>query len=189
MPPQGRIWQELTWSWAYSTGHPASDQNLEAAAKAAWPYALLCSWSYLNDHAAAHDLMDHAVQNTFDYLGRHPGCSETKLLWRMKSVIKRRARQQSTKQNREIPYGSLLDLEAMYTGSSDAEQRVYASELLARLSPFASSITEWRWLGYSWRKIAQHLDMDHTAVRRAYFREVESLLNTFSQSGELSGCD
>jgi DNA-directed RNA polymerase specialized sigma24 family protein len=183
MPPQGPIWQELTWSWAYSTGHPASDQNLEAAAKAAWPYALLCSWSYLNDHAAAHDLMDHAVQNTFDYLGRHLGCSETKLLWRMKSVIKRRARQQSTKRNREIPYGSLLDLEAMYTGPSDAEQRVYATELLARLSPFARSITEWRWLGYSWRKIAQHLDMDHTAVRRAYFREVESLLNTFSQSG------
>jgi DNA-directed RNA polymerase specialized sigma24 family protein len=118
-----------------------------------------------------------------------PGCTETKLLWRMKSVIKRRARQQSTKRNREIPYGSLLDLEAMYTGPSDAEQRVYASELLARLSPFARSITEWRWLGYSWRKIAQHLDMDHTAVRRAYFREVESLLNTFSQSGELSGCD
>lgn len=38
--------------------HPASDQKLEIAAKAAWPYALLCSWSYLNDLAAAHDLMD-----------------------------------------------------------------------------------------------------------------------------------
>jgi DNA-directed RNA polymerase specialized sigma24 family protein len=149
---------------------------------------MLCSWSYLNDHAAAHDLMDHAVQNTFDYLGRHPGSSETKLLARMRSVIKRRAQQQSTERNREIPYGSLLDLEAMYAGPSDAEQRVYANELLARLSPFARSITEWRWLGYSWRKIAQHLDMDHTAVRRAYFREVESLLSTFSQSGELSRC-
>ena len=189
MPPQGRIWQELTWSWAYSTGHPASDQNLEAAAKAAWPYALLCSWTYLHDHAAAHDLMDRAVQNTFEYLGRHPACSETKLLWRIKSVLKRRARQQSTKRNREIPYGSLFDLEALYTAPSDVEQRVYASELLARLSPFARSITEWRWLGYSWRKIAQHLDMDHTAVRRAYFWEVESLLSTFSQSGELSRCD
>ena len=133
--------------------------------------------------------MDHAVQNTFDYLVRHPGCSETKLLWRLKSVIKRRARQQLTRRRREIPSGSLLDLEAMYAGPSDAEQRVYASELLARLSPFARSIAEWRQVGYSWRKIAQHLDMDHTTVRRAYFREVESLLNTFSQSGELSGCD
>src|SRR5271163_2342810 len=76
MQPQGRIWQELTWSWAYSTGHPASDQRLEAAAKVAWPYALLCAWTYLNDHAAAHDLMDHAVQNAFDYLGRHTECPD-----------------------------------------------------------------------------------------------------------------
>jgi hypothetical protein len=36
MQPHGRIWQELTWSWAYSTGHPTSDQRLEAAAKTAW---------------------------------------------------------------------------------------------------------------------------------------------------------
>jgi hypothetical protein len=35
MQPHGRIWQELTWSWAYSTGHPTSDQRLEAAAKTA----------------------------------------------------------------------------------------------------------------------------------------------------------
>ena len=33
MPPNGRSWKELTWSWAYSTGHPASDQKLEAAAR------------------------------------------------------------------------------------------------------------------------------------------------------------
>jgi len=86
MQPHGRIWQELTWSWAYSTGHPTSDQRLEAAAKAAWPYALLCAWTYLNDHAAAHDLMDHAVQNTFDYLGRHTDCPDKKLAWRIKGA-------------------------------------------------------------------------------------------------------
>lgn len=189
MPPQGRIWRELTWSWAYSTGHPASDQNLEAAAKAAWPYALLCSWSYLNDHAAAHDLMDYAVQNTFDYLGRHPGCSETRLLWRIKSVIKRRARQQSTKRNREIPFGSLRDLEELYTGQAEAEQRVYANELFERLSPFAQSIVRRRWLGYSWREIARELEMDHTAVRRAYYVELNSVLHSLSRPGACTSCD
>lgn len=171
MQPHGRIWQELTWSWAYSTGHHTSDQRLEAAAKAAWPCALLCAWTYLNDHAAAHDLMDHAVENAFNYLGRHTDCSDRKLALRIKSVIKRRARQQSAKKSREIQYGSLLDLGKVSVGQSEAEQRVYANELFARLSPFAQSIVEWRWLGYSWRKIAEHLDMDHTAVRRAYFRE------------------
>jgi hypothetical protein len=131
MQPHGRIRQELTWSWAYSTGHPTSDQRLEAAAKAVWPYALLCAWTYLNDHAAAHDLMDHAVENAFDYLGRHPDCPDNKLASRLKSVVKRRVRQQSAKRSREIQYGSLLDLDQLYVGRSEAEQRVYANELFA----------------------------------------------------------
>jgi DNA-directed RNA polymerase specialized sigma24 family protein len=130
--------------------------------------------------------MDHAVENAFGYLGRHPDCPDNKLASRIKSVIKRRARQQSVKRNREIQYGSLLDLDQIYVGRSEAEQRVYANELFARLSPFAQSIVEWRWLGYSWRKIAEHLDMDHTAVRRAYFRELESLRQTLSQLGVVS---
>ena len=188
MPPHGRIWQELTWSWAYSTGHPASDQRLEAAAKAAWPYALLSAWTYLNDHAAAHDLMDHAVQNTSNYIGRHPDFPDRKLAWHIKSVIKRRARQQAAKKSREIQYGSLLDLEKLYVGQPEVEQRIYANELFARLSPFAQSIVRWRWLGYSWREIAKNLDMDHTAVRRAYFREMASLLHALSHSGDLSQC-
>jgi hypothetical protein len=37
-------------------------------------------------------------------------------------------------------------------------------------------------LGYSWREIADSLEMDHTVVRRAYFREVETLLNELSRS-------
>ena len=86
MPPKGRIWQELTWSWAFSTGHLASDQKLAAAAEAAWPYALLYAWTYLNDHDAAHDLMDHAIENTRDYAGRHADFPVEKLEWRMKST-------------------------------------------------------------------------------------------------------
>jgi len=35
--------------------------------------------------------MDHAVQNAFDYLGRHTDCPDKKLAWRIKSVIKRAA--------------------------------------------------------------------------------------------------
>jgi DNA-directed RNA polymerase specialized sigma24 family protein len=130
--------------------------------------------------------MDHAVQNAFDYLGRHVDCPDKKLALRIKGVIKRRARQQAAKKSREIQYGSLADLEKMYVGQSETEQRMYAIELFARLSPFARSIVEWRWLGYSWRKIAEDLDMDHTAVRRAYFRDFDSLRHALSQPGVLS---
>ena len=93
MTPNVRSSKELTWSWAYSTGHPASDQKLEAAAHAAWSYASLCAWTYLNDHDSAVDLMDHAVQNASQYLARHIDAPEQKLTARIKSVIRRRARQ------------------------------------------------------------------------------------------------
>ena len=188
MQPQGSNWKEPTWSWASSTGSPASNEKLEAAAKAAWPYAIRCAWTYLYDHAAAYDLMDHAVENAASYILRHAECPEMKLTARIKSVIKRRAQQQSAKRRLEIPYGSLIDMEKLYIGQPEAEQRVYGRELLERLSPVAQSIVKWRALGYSWRKIAEDLEMDHTAVRRAYIREMESLLHDLSQPGELSQC-
>jgi len=182
MSPKESIWQELTWTWAYSTGHQASDQRLEAAAKAAWPYAMLCAWTYLNDHHAAHDLMDLAVENTSQYALRQQDLPVRHLVWRMKSVIRRRARQQAAKRRFEVPYGSLLEVEKLYFVEPDAQERVYAGELMDRLAPFAQSIAKWRWLGFSWREIAQQLEMDHTVVRRAFFREIASLLDTLSRS-------
>ena len=116
MQPQGSNWKEPTWSWAHSTGSPASNEQLEAAAKAAWPYAIRCAWTYLYDHAAAYDLMDHAVENTANYILRHAECPEMKLTARIKSVIKRRARQLSAKRRLEIPHGSLIDMEKLYIG-------------------------------------------------------------------------
>ena len=133
--------------------------------------------------------MDHAVHNAVDYIGRHPDPLQDKLTARIKSVIRRRAQQLEAKSSRELSYGSLADLEPIYAEQPEIEQRVYANELLTLLSPFANSIVHWRWLGYSWREIAKQFDMDHTAVRRAYFRELESVLQNLSRSGDSSQCD
>jgi hypothetical protein len=189
MAPSGPSWEELTWSWAYSTGHQASDQKLETAAKAAWSYSVLCAWTYLSDHDASSDLMEHAVRNASRYVTRHPDSPSDKLIARIKSVIRRRAKQLAARRNRELAYGSMLDMEQFLTGQLNAEERIYAGELLSRLTPFAQSIVNWRWHGYTWREIAGELEMDHTAVRRAYLRELESLLQSLSRSGESSRCD
>jgi hypothetical protein len=189
MPPTDPSWEDLTWSWAYSTGHPASDQKLEAAAKAAWPYSLLCAWTYLNDQDAARELTEHAVQNASQYITRHPDASSEKLAARVKSVIRRRARQLAARRNRELPYGSMLDMEHLLVGHIAIESRIYANELFSRLTPFAQTIVHWRSGGYTWREIAGEMDMDHTAVRRAYLRELESLLQSLSQPGDAPQCD
>ncbi len=189
MPPTGPSREELTWSWAYTTGHQASDQKLEAAAKAAWSYSLLCARTYLNDQDAAHELMEHAVHNASQYVVRHPDAPPEKLVARIKSVIRRRARQLSAKLSRELSVGSMLDMESLLTGELEAEKRVFANELLSRLSPFARAIVNRRSEGYTWREIAGELEMDHTAVRRAYLRELEALLQGLSRSGDSPKCD
>ncbi len=188
MPPKGRNWKELTWSWAYSTGHPASDQKLEAAAHAAWPYAFLCAWTYLNDHDAAVDLMDHAVQNASKYIVRNGDPPPNKLAARIKSVIRRRARQLAAKRSRELPSGSMYDMEHLLVGHPEAEQRAHARELFSRLSPTAQSIFNRRRLGYSWREIGGKLEMYHSAVRRAYFLELGLVLRSLSPPGDSPKC-
>jgi hypothetical protein len=184
MEPKSRTWQELTWSWAFSTGSQAPDQRLAVAAEAAWPYALLCAWSYLNDRDAAHDLMDYAIQKTAEYGERHADFPVKKLTWHMKSSLKRCAQKQAARRRFEVLYGSLADLEKLRMGGPSADQQVYAKELFDSLSPFAQSIANWRVIGYSWREIASELEMDHTVVRRAYFREVDSVIDNLSRSGD-----
>jgi len=189
MPPTDPSLEELTWSWAYTTGHQASDQKLEAAAKAAWSYSLLCARTYLNDQDAARELMEHAVHNAFRYVARHPDAPPEKLIARIKSVVRRRGRQLSAKRSRELASGSMLDMESLLAGEMEAEKAVFANELLSRLSPFARAIVNRRLSGYTWREIAGELEMDHTAVRRAYLRELEALLRELSRSGDSPKCD
>jgi DNA-directed RNA polymerase specialized sigma24 family protein len=184
MPPTGPRWEELTWSWAGSTGHRTSDQKLAPAAKASWPYALLCAWIYLNDHDVAYELMEHAVQNAGDYLDRHPEATDQKLIARVRSGLRRRARQIARRHSREISRGSLSDLESLSVGASEVEQRAIANQLFLRLSPFAQSVLNRRSMGFTWREIASHLELDHTVIRRAYFRELELLLHSLSRPGE-----
>jgi hypothetical protein len=47
---------------------------------------------------------------------------------------------------------------------------------------------DWRSMDYSWREIAAKVELDHTSVRRAFNREVNSLLQDLSQPGEMSQC-
>jgi DNA-directed RNA polymerase specialized sigma24 family protein len=183
-PPMEPHWKDLPWSWAWSTGQVASDQKLEAAAKAAWPYALLCAWTYLDDRDEAHDLMEHAVRNAGEYFSRHPASTVQKLTARIRSVIRRRAKQIAHQRRREVASGSLLDLEHLRPSAGEVEEGAIASELFSRLSPFAQNVLNRRAFGYTWRDIAAELDLDHTVVRRAYFRELQSLLRSLSRPGE-----
>jgi hypothetical protein len=118
------------------------------------------------------------------YITRHPDAPSEKLAARIKRVIRRRAKQLAARRNRDVPYGSMLDMEHLRACHLAVESRIYANELFSRLTLFAQTIVRWRSGGYTWREIAGEMDMDHTAVRRAYLRELESLLQSLSQPGD-----
>jgi DNA-directed RNA polymerase specialized sigma24 family protein len=190
MPPKySDSWQELTWSSANPTGDLALDQRMEAAAKAAWPYALLCAWIYLNDRDSAYDLMDHAVRTASEYARHHGDNLPDNLTVKLTDIIRSRAKRLAAKKNREVQVGSPAELERMLVAPPQAEQTAIASELFEQLSPFTQSVFHWRLLGYSWREIGQQLEMHHTTVRRAYLRELQSLLHNISLRGGVRSCD
>jgi DNA-directed RNA polymerase specialized sigma24 family protein len=128
--------------------------------------------------------MEHAVRNTGEYFSRHPDTTEQKLAARIRSVIRRRAKQMAHQRRREVASGSFLDLEHLRASTGEVEESTIASELFSRLSPFAQSVLNRREFGYTWRDIAVEMDLDHTVVRRAYFRELQSLLRSLSRPGE-----
>ncbi|MFZ0395082.1 MAG: hypothetical protein WBX09_19865 [Terracidiphilus sp.] len=132
----------------------------------------------------AYDLMEHALSNAGEYFARHPDSTEQKLTARIRSVIRRRAKQIAHQRRREVASGSLLDLEHLRVSAGEVEESAIENELLLRLSPFAQSVFNRREFGYTWRDIAAELDLDHTVVRRAYFRELQSLRRSLSRPGE-----
>ena len=81
------------------------------------------------------------------------------------------------------------DFEAMCACQPDIEQHTYATEIFAGLSPFAQGIVNRRWLGYSWREIGRDLEMDYSEARKAYFRELGSLLRGLARPGDSPKCD
>ena len=49
-------------------------------------------------------------------------------------------------------------------------------QILAQMSERSRKITFWRIEGHTWRQIADKLNVNHTAARRAYHRELRRLL-------------
>jgi len=169
--------------WYVGSKQYGAEHPIRKACAAAWPYALYCAMRYLRDQDKAYDLMDAAVENIERYYERFQGKrTSTQLLYRMLSVLNRLSKQWVRKR-REIPCGTLSDLDLITTTLAlkpEAEQAAYVSQVLARLSDRARLVTFWRVEGFTWRQIADRLGSDHTTVRRAYQKELRALLTTIS---------
>jgi len=97
---------------------------------------------------------------------RHPNLPDEKLVGHFKGFIRRRAKQIAGKRSREIAYGLLPDLEHLLVGSSGLEQRVNASEMVARFSPFIQTVIDRCDLGYTWRQVAAEMELDRSVGER-----------------------
>ena len=175
-PPSGEYWY-------FGAQDRAVDDLFRRACALAWPYALLCATRYLHDIHAAYDLMDEAVSNAEQYYERFNGNRTfSQIFYRVLSVLKRISKQRGLN-NREVPSGTLPDLERKahaLSSKPEAEQSAYVEELLARMTDRSRKIAIWRTEGHTWRQIAGKLKVNHAAVRRAYYRELRRLLSPAS---------
>ena len=112
--------------WYAGSQDRAVDDLFRRACSLAWPYALFCATRYLHDIHAAYDLMDAAVSNAEQYYERFNGNrTASQIFYRIISVLKRLSKQR-VQNNREIPSGSLPDLEEKartLSSKPEAEQR------------------------------------------------------------------
>ncbi len=181
--------------WYLGSPDPAVDDLFRRACALAWPYALFCAHRYLRDLHAAYDLMDAAVSNAEQYYERfHGKRTSIQLSYRIVSVLKRLSKQR-IRNNREIYYGSLSNLEILataFSSQSQAEQAAYIHQVLEQMSERSRKITYWRLAGHSWRQIAGDLEFSPTTLRRAYHKELRELLSSSSDkpgSGERNDSD
>lgn len=165
--------------WYLGSPDPAVDNVFRRVCTLAWPYAVYCATRYLHDVHAAYDLMDAAVCNAESYYERFQHeRTPTQLFYRVISVLKRLSKQR-VRNNREVSYGSLSDLEILATAfstRSDTEQRAYINQVLARMGERSRKITQWRLAGHSWRQIAEALQSSPATIRRSYRKELRRLL-------------
>ena len=96
---------------------------------------------------------------------------------RLRSQIRRTAKQIANRKSRETCAGSLQDLD-MYSPSSNPDplQQILLKEVFHLLSPQAKEIATWIWMGYSWREIGRICGIDHSTVRLAFRREAHAAL-------------
>lgn len=183
MVTRPRLDKQEMWEWIAPSPSAGTNQLVRAAARRGWSYAVWCAWTYLHDHDAAFDLMDAAVENVAAYVSRLDGCcTEERITCRLRSVLKRVAKQKAKKRRLEFPCGLLTDLEniiSLQTQPSDLEQMIVVRDIVRRLSPQAKAILDWLTMGYSWRQIARHIGVDRMKLRRAYDREINSVVGMY----------
>jgi hypothetical protein len=176
--------------WYLGSPDPEADQLFRHVCTLAWPYALYCATRFQHDPQIAYELMDAAVENAERYYERfNRQRSSIQLFYRISSVIRRLSKHRANSK-REIPRGSLSDLEELaqrYSDGSEAEQAAFVRQVLEKMSERSCQIAYWRLAGHSWRQIAEELGSNHITVRRVFHTEIRGLLFLSSGTDSFGG--
>lgn len=167
------------WKWRDSL-----TEELQAGLRAAYeevlPFARYTSWSYLHDGTLAAELLEAAMDSIYPFaLKSSPAPPIAKLAARLRSQVRRVAKQRANRQSKEECAGSLHDMERNHLISEtlDVNEMILIKEIVGRLSPEARNIATWIWMGYSWREIGKTLDIDQDSIRLAFRREADRVLS------------
>jgi DNA-directed RNA polymerase specialized sigma24 family protein len=166
------------WKWRDSLREELQAQLMNAY-EAVLPFARFSAWSFLHDGALANELLEEAMESVHAYaLKASPPPATSKLAARLRSQVRRVAKQRANRQSKEECAGSLLDMERYHlmAETNDLAEMILIKEIVGRLSPEARNIATWIWMGYSWREIGKTLDIDQDSIRLAFRREADRVL-------------
>ena len=180
-PPSGDYWY-------LGSQDGAVDALFRRVCALAWPYALLCATRYLHDVQAAYDLMDAAVSNAEEYYERFNGNRTfSQIFHRVLSVLKRSSKQRALN-SREVPSGSLPDLERKahaLTSKPEAEQTAYVRQLLAQMTVRSRKITIWRTEGHTGQANEALQHVSNPALRGRYYQLLTARGAVYQDMGDL----
>jgi DNA-directed RNA polymerase specialized sigma24 family protein len=170
---------DALWKWRDSLREELQPR-LMTAYEEVLPFARYSAWSFLHDGALANELLEEAMESVHAYaLKTSPPPATSKLAARLRSQVRRVAKQRANRQSKEDCVGSLLDMERdhLMAETNDLTEMVLIKEIVGRLSPEARKIATWIWMGYSWREIGKTLDIDQNSIRLAFRREADRVLS------------
>ncbi len=165
------------WRWG-SALEPSARKLLLEAVHRNHQYAAFVAWVKLHDHAMADVLIDAALDAVIPFVLRCTSLPmQSKVSARLRSQIRRVAKQKAHQVRLEEPKGLLYELAVLARGrAGDLSDTFLISEICSELSPRARDVAEGIRQGYSWREIARSLNLSESSVRQSFRREVDAAL-------------
>lgn len=166
------------WDRDYDAGGRPIRPDVRSAGRDLWEQACRQTMAAVDDHGPAAELMEYAVAQVSRYLDRVGAPMASRKHGLVMVAFCRALRRHCAKLRRLELVGSSYELAKRSPGKSweaEAHARLELENLVQRLSGRNADVLMLRAAGYEWTDIASLFGMSASALRNAFWREIDRL--------------